>query len=77
MTRLTSEQAYRAMQLFLERHWARTPERTVADLLSELQLLEDGGSADPAALAEWRDCLERVLRDDDAGAPRPQARRRA
>ena len=74
MARMTSDQAHRAMLLYLERQWARAPGLSLGDVLSDAQVLADGGSADPAALAEWRDCVAAVLAEDGAGAP---ARKRA
>lgn len=73
MARLTSDQARRAMLLYLERQWARAPGLSLGDVLSDAQVLEDGGSADPAALAEWRDCVAAVLAEDGEAAARRRA----
>jgi hypothetical protein len=60
MDTLSSEQAYAAMFLFLAQHYERTQEDDVGALLSDLQIMADGGSADPAALADWQECVAQV-----------------
>ena len=62
--KLTEQQAYRAMLKFLERHYDRTESEDVAALLGSVSLLDDGGSADAAALEEWRECVASVLAAD-------------
>jgi len=64
MKKLTEKQAYEAMQLFLERNWKRCEDLHVAELLSDIDttIWADGGSGDPAALQEWRECVSEVLR---------------
>jgi hypothetical protein len=57
MLSMTSEQAFQAMVLFLERHYERTKSDDIGALLGDLQLLEDGDTADPAALSEWTECV--------------------
>jgi hypothetical protein len=64
MDRMTPDQAYRAMRLFLERQHERNAQAEVAQVLSDTQMLPDGGSADPAALREWLDCVDAVLGQD-------------
>lgn len=58
---LTSNQAFRAMVIFLEGYYERTNSDDVGSLLSDLQLLEDGGTADPAASEDWKKSVSRAL----------------
>ena len=55
---MNSEQAFRAMVLFLERYFERTQSDDVGALLGDLQLLDDGLTADPAAWPEWLECVQ-------------------
>lgn len=64
MDRMTPDQAYRAMRMFLELQHERNAQAEVAQVLSDTQMLPDGRSADPAALREWLDCVETVLGQD-------------
>lgn len=64
MDRLTADQAYRIMRLFLERQHRRSPAIDVAQVLSDTQMLPDGRSADPAALREWLDCADTIVEED-------------
>jgi hypothetical protein len=57
---MTEQQAFKAMILFLERHFNRTQSDDMAALLGELQLLDDGLTADPAAWQEWMECVETI-----------------
>jgi hypothetical protein len=63
---LTSEQAYKAMVLFLQEYWERgnRTDEDIAVLLGSMSLLEDGSSADPAMLCDWQSCVARVLRGE-------------
>lgn len=49
------------MVLFLEAFYERTQSDDVGGLLSDLILLEDGTTADPAAWKDWMDCVRQVL----------------
>jgi hypothetical protein len=53
---MTDEQAFRAMIFFLERYFERTQSDDVGALLGDLQLLDDGLTADPAVWPEWLEC---------------------
>ena len=57
---MTQQQAFKAMILFLEHHFNRTQSDDIAALLGDLQLLDDGLTADPAAWQEWMQCVEAV-----------------
>ena len=48
---MNSEQAFRAMVLFLERYFEQTQSDDVGALLGDLQLLDDGLTADPCSMA--------------------------
>lgn len=54
---MTDEQAFKAMVFFLERYFERTHSDDVGALLGDLQLLDDGLTADPAVWPEWLECL--------------------
>ena len=49
MDTLTIQQAFEVMQLFLEDYYERTQSDDVGALLGDLQCMEDGVPADPAA----------------------------
>lgn len=57
---MTQQQAFEAMILFLEHHFNRTQSDDIAALLGDLQLLDDGLTADPAAWQEWMQCVATV-----------------
>ncbi|MEL6788608.1 MAG: hypothetical protein AAFO76_14675 [Cyanobacteria bacterium J06607_15] len=59
--KITVEQAYLAAYEYLLRRWEYMPERLIADELSDMSLLEDGGSADPACKSEFAEALRFVL----------------
>lgn len=61
MDRLTNQQAFQAMVLFLEGFYERTKSDDVGAILSDLILLEDGNTADPAAWDDWMKCVYKVL----------------
>ena len=58
---MTVEQAYLAAYEYLLRRWEYLPERSIADELSDMGLLQDGGSADPACRDEFIEALDFVL----------------
>ena len=60
---LTSLQAFNAMRNFLEGYYERTSSDDVGSLLGDLQLLEDGGTADPAAWGDWVDAVTLALQN--------------
>ena len=59
--KITIEQAYLAAYEYLMRRWEYLPSQTVADELSDMSLLEDGNSADPACKNEFLKSLQAVL----------------
>ncbi|KAI9133029.1 hypothetical protein [Acaryochloris sp. CCMEE 5410] len=58
---ITVEQAYLAAYEYLLRRWKYLPERLIADELSDMSLLDDGGSVDPACKREFVEALRAVL----------------
>jgi len=51
------------MQRYLEFYWEHTGRGDeMVSLLSDIQMLQDGGTADPAALQDWLTVAEAVLR---------------
>jgi hypothetical protein len=57
---ITLAEAYRLLQSFLVQYNARG-EGSTAELLGALELLPDGGSADPAQLADFVRCAEQII----------------
>ena len=64
--RLSAEQAFAAMCIFLEKYYERgAAEGDLAVLLGDLQLNEeDGLPFDPAAWADWLAAIDEVLERD-------------
>ncbi len=68
--RLTPQQAYRAMFLFLENYTGRfkgTPPKELSILLSFMQLFDDGIPGDPAFREDWHKCVIQILNEDELG----------
>jgi hypothetical protein len=61
MEKLTETEAFEAMVLFLEGFYERTQSDDVGALLSQMMILEDGTTADPAAWDDWMKSVHRVL----------------
>ncbi|MBD0344400.1 MAG: hypothetical protein ICV63_06110 [Coleofasciculus sp. Co-bin14] len=61
MEKLTERKAFEAMVLFLEGFYERTQSDDVGGLLSDLMMLEDGTTADPAAWEDWIECVQKAL----------------
>ena len=59
--KITVEQADLAMYEYLLRRWEYMPQRLIADELSDMSLLNDGGNADPACQGEFLGALHAVL----------------
>jgi len=60
-TTLTILQAYEAMYEHLSNLYERTGSSEVAVLLSDMSLLSDGKTADPAAWGDWLTCVHRAI----------------
>ncbi len=60
---LTSEEAYKAMYLFLEEYYevGGKSEEEILNLISGMPLLQDGTSADSAHTKTWNECVAKVL----------------
>jgi len=61
MKKLTILEAFEAMKVFLDGYYERTHSGDIGSLLDELEFLEDGGTADPAAWEDWEESVEKVL----------------
>jgi hypothetical protein len=60
MESLTTRDAYAAMYAILEDVYRRTGSDDLGVLLGGMSTLPDGGTADPAAWADWEDAVRRV-----------------
>ncbi|HEX5320300.1 MAG TPA: hypothetical protein VFW46_14145 [Stellaceae bacterium] len=57
--RLSSEQAFAAMSIFLDRYRARTRDGDLSALLGDVQINEkDGRPFDPAAWSDWQEAVD-------------------
>jgi hypothetical protein len=61
---LSDRQAYEAMFSFLEELYERTHYDEIGALLGQIQMMSDGGSADPAMWHDWLRCVRQVLAKD-------------
>ena len=59
--KISIEQAYLAAYEYLLHRWESTPEHRIADELSDMSLLADGASADPACRSEFLQAVNAVL----------------
>jgi hypothetical protein len=57
---MTEEQAYKAMFLYLDAYFERKPDAELGSVLSDIQILEDGGPADPAVTQDWKQAVRRA-----------------
>ena len=63
---LTEKQAFRAMSQFLEQYYERAGGNVeLALVLSDIQMLPDGRTADPAAWEDWLNAVRIVLEEAD------------
>jgi len=62
--KLSIFQTFKAMTKFLEAFYERTSSDDVGSLLSEMEILEDGNTADPAAWHDWIRSIEIVLDEE-------------
>ena len=58
--KLSIEEAYKCMVLFLEGYYERTHSDGVGSLLGDMIVLEDGTTADPAAWIDWLECVNQI-----------------
>jgi hypothetical protein len=59
---ITVEQAYIAMFEYWLEVYKRTNSDEIGNVLSELSILEDGSSADPAAIKDWSRVVDKVVK---------------
>ena len=64
MYELNEMQALKAMVKFLELYYEQTNSDDVGSLLSEVQTLSDGSTADPAAWNSWLKSVEKILKEE-------------
>ena len=57
---LTAREAYAAMFTFLEEIYQRTESDDLGALLGGMSLLQDEGTADPAAWSDWETAVRTV-----------------
>ena len=57
---LSFDEAYRAAFYFLEAYYQRGKSDEIAGLLGAMSLLQDGGSADPAQIMDFRRAVEKA-----------------
>jgi len=57
---LSKLEAFKSMFAFLQKYYEQTRSDDVGSLLSEMHLLEDGSTADPAAWEDWIECIHIV-----------------
>ncbi len=60
MTDLTKIEAYLAMYSFLEHEYEMTNSDDIGGLLGGMSLLQEGGTADPAAMQDWEEAIKKV-----------------
>jgi hypothetical protein len=58
---LTLDEAYDAMVDFLETYYKETNSDDIACLLSEMQLISEGQTADPADWHNWKESVDKIL----------------
>lgn len=75
MEKLTAEQAFKVMVIYLEGIYARTRSDDVGGLLGDLMLRADGTTADPAAWSDWLAGVKAVMADSQDVTPDPPHRR--
>ena len=58
---LTALEAYKVMFIFLKKCWSlRGKPEQVGDILSDIQLINETRTADPAAWFDWLEAVEEV-----------------
>ncbi len=57
--KLTYLEAFKIMSCFLENYYNQTSSEDIGLLLSEIQILEDGKTVDPAMWQDWMDCIQK------------------
>jgi hypothetical protein len=64
-----------ALELFLNQFAERVePDRAIVTLLSYARVEADRMTADPAALSDWKECVEEIVRGNGARPPTPAER---
>ena len=63
--KLNLQEAYVAMYKFLENEYEMTGSDEIGGMLGGMSLLEDGGTADPAAWSDWIQAVEKAVGGND------------
>jgi hypothetical protein len=63
---MTEDQAYRAMFFYLDAYFERTPRAELGSVLGDLPLLADGKPADPAVTRDWKQAVQKAMRNEAA-----------
>lgn len=58
---LNEKDAYRAMVLFLEKHYSISKSDDVGGLLGSMMLLEDGKPIDSALWEDWMESVQKII----------------
>ena len=59
--KITLLDAYKSMIYFLDDYYFRFGQENVGNILSDIHLLPNGHSADPAAWYDWLDAVKKTL----------------
>jgi len=65
--KITVDQAFRTMILYLDMYYNIFPSDILGNMLSDLQVCSDDKTVDPAAGSEWIECLQKAISDENAG----------
>lgn len=58
---LTYLEALKVMNCFLEKYYEQTSSEDIGSLLGDMQILDDGKTADPAVWEDWVNCIRTIL----------------
>jgi hypothetical protein len=61
MKELTRDEAYSAMFEFVGHRYELTQSKDIASFMMDIQIMEDGVSADPALIDDWNEAVDKVL----------------
>ncbi len=63
MRNLTAEEAFKAMFFFLDKFFEKNETESLAIILGELDIADDGTTRDTAAGIEWLECLKETVKE--------------
>jgi hypothetical protein len=67
--KLSIDEAYDAMVDYLEGYYNRGKSEEIGALLSSMLLFTDGESADPAVMSDWKESVEKILKQNPRVRP--------